>query len=86
VRKRAAEAHALIDDPLRPEAAAKNTDLVQYASGKLASQKGVDNAVLDDRTVYADAAPMAKLSTISAHDQKTPRVLNRRWTKIKTGH
>lgn len=23
-----AEAHALIDDPLRPEAAAKNTDLV----------------------------------------------------------
>jgi putrescine transport system substrate-binding protein len=28
---------------------------------------------------------MAKLYTIAAHDQKTQRVLNRLWTKIKTG-
>ncbi len=82
----AAEALALIDYLLRPEVAAKNTNLVQYANGNLASQKFVDKAILDDRTVYPDAATMAKFYTISAHDQKTQRVLNRLWTKIKTGH
>jgi len=80
-----AEAHAFIDYLLRPEVAAKNTDLVQYANGNLASQPLIDKAVLGDKTVYPDAATMAKLYTISAHDQKTQRVLNRLWTKIKTG-
>jgi putrescine transport system substrate-binding protein len=81
-----AEAYALIDYLLRPEVAAKNTNLVQYANGNLASRKFIDKAILDDRTIYPDAATMAKLYTISAHDQKTQRVLNRLWTKIKTGH
>ena len=81
-----AEALALIDFLLRPEVAAKNSNLVQYANGNLASQKFVDKAVLDDKTVYPDAATMAKLYTIAAHDQKTQRVLNRLWTRIKTGH
>jgi putrescine transport system substrate-binding protein len=84
--KNVAEAHALIDYLLRPDVAAKNTNLVQYANGNLASQALVDKAVLDDKTVYPDAATMAKLYIISAHDQKTQRTLNRLWTKIKTGH
>jgi putrescine transport system substrate-binding protein len=28
---------------------------------------------------------MAKLYTIVAHDQKTQRLVNRLWTRIKTG-
>ena len=80
-----AEAHELINYLLRPEVAAKNTNLMQYANGNLASQKLIDKAVLDDKTVYPDAATMAKLYTISAHDQKTQRLLNRLWTRIKTG-
>jgi putrescine transport system substrate-binding protein len=82
----AAEAHAFIDYLLRPDVAAKNSNLVQYANGNLASQKLIDKTVFDDKTVYPDAATMAKLYTISAHDQKTQRVLNRLWTRIKTGH
>jgi putrescine transport system substrate-binding protein len=80
-----AEAHAFIDYLLRADVAAKNTDLVQYANGNLASQPLIDKAVLEDKTVYPDAATMAKLYTISAHDQKTQRLLNRLWTRIKTG-
>ncbi len=79
-------AHALINYLLRPEVAAKNSNLVQYANGNLASQKLIDKAVIEDRTVYPDAATMEKLYTISAHDQKTQRLLNRLWTRIKTGH
>jgi putrescine transport system substrate-binding protein len=28
---------------------------------------------------------MARLYTINAHDQKTQRLMNRLWTRIKTG-
>jgi putrescine transport system substrate-binding protein len=80
-----AEAHAFIDYLLRPEVAAKNSNLVAYANGNLSSQKFVDKAVLDDKSVYPDAATMNGLYTVSARDQKAQRLLNRLWTKIKTG-
>ena len=81
-----AEAHALINYLLKPDVAAKNTNFISYANGNLASQKFIDQAILDDRTIYPDAATMAKLYTITAHDQKTQRLINRLWTRIKTGH
>ena len=80
------EAHAFIDYLLRPEVAAKNSNLVAYANGNLASQKLIDKAVLDDKSVYPDAATMERLYTVSARDQKSQRFVNRLWTKIKTGH
>ena len=79
------EAHAFIDYLLRPEVAAKNSNLVAYANGTLASQKFLDKSVLDDKSVYPDAATMDRLYTVSARDQKSQRVVNRLWTKIKTG-
>ncbi len=83
--KNVAEAHAFINFLLKPDVAARNSNFIAYANGNLASQKSIDKAVLDDRGVYPDAAAMAKLYTISAHDAKTQRLINRLWTKIKTG-
>jgi putrescine transport system substrate-binding protein len=80
-----AEAHALIDYLLKPDVAAKSTNFISYANGNLASQKFIDKSILDDSTIYPDAATMAKLYTITAHDQKTQRLINRLWTRIKTG-
>jgi putrescine transport system substrate-binding protein len=80
-----AEAHALIDYLQRPDVAARNTNFLGYANGNLASQKLIDKAVLEDRTVYPDEATMKQLFTIIAQDQKTIRFTNRLWTKIKTG-
>ena len=51
----------------------------------IASQPLLDKAVFDDRTVYPDAATMETLYLITAHDQKTQRLMNRLWTRIKTG-
>ena len=79
------EAHAFIDYMLRPEVAAKNSNFLGYANGNLASQALLDKAVFDDRTVYPDAETMKSLYIITAHDQKTQRLMNRLWTKIKTG-
>jgi putrescine transport system substrate-binding protein len=80
-----AEAHAFIDYMLRPDVAAKNSNFLGYANGNLASQKLIDKSVLDDRTVYPDAATMKDLYIITAYDQKTQRQMTRLWTRIKTG-
>lgn len=80
-----AEAHAFIDYMMKPEVAARNSNLVSYANGNLASQKLIDKAVIEDRSVYPDAALMSKLYIVGARDQRAQRALNRLWTKIKTG-
>jgi len=80
-----AEAHALIDYLQRPEIAARNSNFLGYANGNLASQTFIDKAVLDDSTVYPDESTMRRLFTITAHDAKTIRLVNRMWTRIKTG-
>jgi putrescine transport system substrate-binding protein len=79
------EAHVFIDYLLRADVAAKNTNFLSYANGNLASQPLLDPAILSDRTIYPDEAAMARLYTINAHDAKTTRLMNRLWTRIKTG-
>src|SRR5207253_11406540 len=80
-----AEAHALLDFLLRPEIAARNSNYIAYANGNAASRALIDPAILNDRNIYPDAAMMARLYTITAHDQRTQRLMNRLWTRIKTG-
>src|SRR5882724_5144477 len=83
--RNADEAYALIDYLQKPEVAAKNSSFISYANGNLASQKFIDKSILDDKTIYPDEATMRQLYTISAHDPKTQRLMNRLWTRIKTG-
>jgi len=83
--KHVAEAHAFIDFLQRPGVAAKNSDFISYANGNLASQKFIDKAVLEDPNIYPDEATMSRLYTIKAYDAATQRLLNRQWTRIKTG-
>ena len=83
--KNVAEAHELINYLYRPEVAAKNSDFLSYANGNLASQKLVDPKILNDRNIYPDEATQNKLFVIRARDQATQRVINRLWTKVKTG-
>ena len=80
-----AEADAFINYLQKPEVAAKNTNFISYANGNLASQKFIGKSIIDDKTIYPDDATMRKLYTISAHDPKTQRLMNRLWTRIKTG-
>jgi putrescine transport system substrate-binding protein len=80
-----AEAHALINYLYRPDVAAKNSDFLGYANGNLASQKLVDAKILNDKTIYPDDAMLQKLFIITARDPATQRVINRLWTKVKTG-
>jgi putrescine transport system substrate-binding protein len=76
---------AFINYLQRPEVAAKNTDFLSYANGNLASQKYIKPAILNDRSIYPDAATMQRLYTARARDAATQRTMNRLWTRIKTG-
>ncbi len=79
------EAYALINYLYRPEVAAKNSDFLSYANGNLASQKLVDPKILNDKNIYPDEATLAKLFVITAREPATQRIINRLWTKVKTG-
>ena len=83
--KNVTEAYELINYLYRPEVAAKNSDFLSYANGNLASQKLVDPKILNDKNIYPDEATLAKLFVITARDPATQRVINRLWTKVKTG-
>ena len=80
-----AEAHEFINYLQRPEVAAKNSNFISYANGNLASQKFVEKAILEDKTIYPDEAAMARLYTYRTHDAKTVRFMNWLWTRVKTG-
>jgi putrescine transport system substrate-binding protein len=80
-----AEAYALINYLYRPEVAAKNSDFLSYANGNLASQKLVDPKILNDKNIYPDVVALSKLFVITARDPATQRIINRLWTRVKTG-
>ena len=79
------EAHALINYLLRPDVAARNTNFISYANGVAASRPLINKTILDDKTIYPDAATMNTFYTISVHNPATTRLMNRLWTRIKTG-
>lgn len=80
-----AEAHEFINYLQYPEVAAKNSNFIAYANGNLTSQKFIDKEVLEDRAIYPDAETMNRLYIMKAHDPATTRLMNRLWTRIKTG-
>ena len=83
--KNVEEAHAFINYMMKPEVIAKSSNYVKYANGNLASQQFIDKEVLENPSVYPPAEVLSKLFVISSYGPKEQRVLNRVWTKIKTG-
>jgi putrescine transport system substrate-binding protein len=83
--KNVAEAHEFINYMLRPEVAAKNSDFVAYPNGNLVSQPLIDPAIFKDPTIYPDEATMKSLYLVTMRDAKSQRVMNRLWTRVKTG-
>jgi putrescine transport system substrate-binding protein len=74
-----------IDFVNRPEMAAKNSDFIQYANGNIASKPLLSAEVRDNPGIYPPDAVMGRLYTITPYDQKTQRVVNRLWTRVKSG-
>ncbi len=78
MRRTPAEALAFINYLLRPEVAAKNSDMVAYANGNLASQKFIDKKVLEDPGIYPSADTMSQpLHRERARSPEAQRLINR---------
>lgn len=80
-----AEAYAFIDFMLRPQVAARNSSITNYANGVIASKPFVEKGVLQNPAIYPDEATMARLFTITPYDAQTQRLVTREWTRVKTG-
>jgi putrescine transport system substrate-binding protein len=78
-------AHAFINYMMKPEVAAKNSNLVQYANGNLASLQFMDDVVNNNPSVYPSAEVKAKLFPNLAKSDGFTRQLNRTWTRFTTG-
>ena len=80
-----ANAYRFIDYLLRPEVAARNSDLVKYANGNAASLPLLDPDVRNDPGIYPPPAVLARLVPERAKSPQFTRLLNRMWTRFKTG-
>jgi putrescine transport system substrate-binding protein len=80
-----ANAHLFINYLLRPDIAAKTSNLMHYATANAAAYPLVDPAIYNDHGIYATAAQRAHLYPNAAHSLAYTRELNRTWTRFKTG-
>ena len=79
------EAYAFINFMLRPQVAARNSSITNYANGVIDSKPFVEKSVLENPAIYPDDATMARLFTITPYDAATQRIVTREWIRVKTG-
>ena len=78
-------ANLFINYLLEPRVAARNSNLVKYANGDLASRPYLDASVRDDPGIYPPPAVMHTLVPERAKSMQFMRLLTRAWTNFKTG-
>ena len=78
-------AHRYIDFMMRPEIAARNSTLTNFASPVTASRALMPPEITGNRAIFPDDAGMKKLFTLTSKDQTTQKFLTREWTRLKTG-
>ncbi|MBY6069342.1 extracellular solute-binding protein [Leisingera aquaemixtae] len=78
-------AHAFINYMMKPDVIASVTNLYYYPNGNQASLEFVAPEIRNDPNVYPGPELMSKLFPNLPRDQKSLRLLNRAWTRFKTG-
>jgi putrescine transport system substrate-binding protein len=78
-------ANLFINYLLDPHVAAKNSNLVKYANGDLASRPYLEPSVRDDPGIYPPPAVMRTLVPERAKSMQFMRLLTRAWTAFKSG-
>ena len=79
------EAYAFIDFLLRPAIAARNTNFTHLANGVLASKSSIGKDIVENKSIYPDAATLQRLFAVANHDPAARTTIVRAWARIKTG-
>lgn len=80
-----AEAHKFIDYLLRPDIAARDTMVTNFANPVPASKERLPKSILDNKGVYPDEVTMRKLFTVSAKEPDVQKMITREWSRVKLG-
>src|SRR5579862_9423454 len=78
-------AYLFINYLLRPDIAARSSNLIKYANAVLPDIQPLDPAVRNDPGVYPPADVRARLVPERARPASYQRLLTRMWTRFKTG-
>jgi putrescine transport system substrate-binding protein len=78
-------AHLFINYLLRPEIAAKTSNLIKYANGVAADLQPLDLSVRSDPGVYPPPEVRARLTPERPRPPEYQRLLTRMWTRFKSG-
>ncbi|WP_090706162.1 MULTISPECIES: polyamine ABC transporter substrate-binding protein [unclassified Beijerinckia] len=78
------EAYAFINFLLRPDVAARNSTVTNFASGILKAKALLAPEIADNKSIYPDEATMRRLFTVAPYEQTLQRFVTREWTRIKT--
>ena len=79
------EAYAFIDFLLRPENAARNTVVSNFANSVIASKPLIPSEITGNPSIYPDEEVMKRLFSVSPPDRSAQRTITREWTRVKTG-
>jgi putrescine transport system substrate-binding protein len=79
------EAYRFIDFLLRPENAARNTQITNFANPIPASKPLIDKDITGNPSIYPSDATMKTLFTVTPYDGPVQKFVTREWTRIKTG-
>ena len=83
--KNAQNAHKFLDFLMRPQITADITNYVWYASANEPALELIEQEILDDPGIFPPSEVKAKLWVSPVYDAKADRVINREWTRVKTG-
>jgi putrescine transport system substrate-binding protein len=78
-------AHLFINYLLRPDVAARNSNKFKYANPVPASMALLDPGLANDPGVYPPPEARARFVPVRAKSEAFTRLLNRTWTRFKTG-
>jgi putrescine transport system substrate-binding protein len=83
--KNIVEAYEFIDFLLRPEVAAKNTDLTKFANAVPESYPLVSPSVSQNPQIFPTGEDKEKLFVLAPLPTPVQRNITREWVRVKTG-
>lgn len=78
-------AHLFIDYIMRPNVIAEATNYVYYANANPSSDSLIESEIIENPAIYPTSDVMANLYVNTPYDHAKQRLVNRIWTRVKTG-